>query len=138
MKNFRACLELRVAEDQRGFVASNVYSLAEVKVDGVSNPLAIYAHEEMVGFIMYDVDQQKKRGYVTRLMVDARFQGRGHGRAAMTQVIDRLKREPDLREILTSFHPDNHVADALYASLGFARTGEVKGGEIVVRLPVVG
>jgi len=134
MENFRTCLALRVAEDQRGFVAANVYSLAEAKADGVSNPLMITADDEPVGFIMYDVDREKKCGYITRLMIDARFQRRGYGRAAMSQVIDRLKNEPDLREILTSFHPDNRVAEALYASLGFHRTGEVNDGEIVVRL----
>jgi diamine N-acetyltransferase len=134
MENFRECLRLNVAEDQKGFVASNMYSLAEAKADGVSNPFAIYADEEMVGFIMFDFAPKENRGYISRLMVDARFQGKGYGRAAMTEAIDRLKREPGIREIQTSFHPDNAVADALYTSLGFARTGEVVDGETVVRL----
>jgi diamine N-acetyltransferase len=135
MEDFLTCLELRVAEDRRGFVAANVDSLAEAKADGVSHPLMIY-DDEPVGFIMIDVDRQMKRGYVTHLVIDGRFQRRGYGRAAMIRVVERMKREPGLREILPSFHPDNRVAEALYASLGFRRTGEVDDGEIVVRLAV--
>jgi len=136
MDNFRACLTLSVAEGQKDFVASNMYSLAEAKADAVSNPLAIYADDELVGFVMYDYAPDESRGYISRLMVDARFQGHGYGRAAMTEVIARLMREPGIREIRTSFHPDNQVADALYAGLGFRRIGEVDEGEIVVQLNV--
>lgn len=71
MDNFRACLTLTVAEDRKGFVASNMYSLAEAKADAVSNPLAIHAGDDMVGFIMYDYASDESRGYITRLMVDA-------------------------------------------------------------------
>lgn len=134
MENFRECIRLSVSENQKGFVASNMYSLAEAKADGVSNPFAIYADEEMVGFVMFDFAPKESRGYISRLMVAARFQRKGYGRAAMSEAIYRLKREPGIREIQTSFHPDNALADALYASLGFARTGEVVDGETVVRL----
>jgi diamine N-acetyltransferase len=136
MDNFLECVRLSVGEAQKNFVASNMFSLAEAKADRVSNPYAIYADEQIVGFIMYDFNPEENRGYVSRLMVDARFQGKGYGRAAMAEVVDRLKRVPGIRDIQTSFHPENHVAEALYASLGFARTGEVVDGEIVVRTPL--
>jgi diamine N-acetyltransferase len=134
MDNFIECIKLDVAGDQKGLVASNLFSLAEAKADGVSNPLAIYAGDRMVGFIMYDFEPKEDRGYITRLMVDARFQGSGYGRAAMGQVIDRLKDIPECREIQTSFAPDNAVAEKLYAGFGFERTGEIVDGEIVVRM----
>ena len=136
MDNFRECIELSVAEEQKGFVASNTYSLAEAKADGVSVPLAIYSDDRMVGFIMYDFEPKEDRGYITRLMVDQRFQGNGHGRSAMRQVIDRLKQIPACKEIQTSFAPENTTADGLYTSLGFDRTGEMNEGEIVLRLRV--
>jgi len=56
MENFHNCLDLKVNEDQKNFVASNMYSLAEAKADGVSVPLAIYDDETMVGFVMYNFD----------------------------------------------------------------------------------
>jgi diamine N-acetyltransferase len=138
MANFMECIKLSVADAQKDFVASNVFSLAEAKADRVSNPLAIYADEQMVGFIMYDVNREEKRGYISRLMVDARSQGQGYGRAAMAEVVDRLKREPGLHDIQTSYHPDNEAAAALYASLGFRETGEFVNIEVVVRIPLAG
>jgi diamine N-acetyltransferase len=116
--------------------ATNVFSLAEAKADGVSNPLAIYAGEQMVGFIMYDFEPKEDRGYLSRLMIDARFQRNGYGRAALTQVLDRLKAIPACREIRTSFAPGNVAAEGLYLSLGFEPTGETVDEEIVVRMRV--
>ena len=134
MDNFAECIGLRVAEAQKDFVAPNVYSLAEAKADGVSNPLGIYDGAQMVGFIMYDFEPEEDRGYITRLMVDARFQGRGCGRAAMQQVIDQLTAIPACREIQTSYAPANGIAECLYLDLGFEQTGEEIDGETVVRM----
>ena len=135
MHNFTECIKLSVSDDQRAFVAENTYSLAEAKADGVSQPFAIYADNEMVGFIMYDFEPKESRGYVTRLMIDAKFQGKGYGRAALSEVLTRLRSIPECREIQTSYVPDNVVAKQLYESLGFKATGEVDDGEIVVRMP---
>jgi len=134
MENFRECIRLSVAEGQRGFVASNMYSLAEAKADGVSNPLAIYSGDTMVGFTMYNFDSASGTGYIDRLMVAAGHQAHGYGRAAMSEVIRRLRETPGCVRIRTSFEPDNEVADALYYGLGFRRTGEVDEGEVVVLL----
>jgi diamine N-acetyltransferase len=136
MENFRECIQLHVRDDQRGFVAPNVYSLAEAKVDGVSIPLAIYNEDTMVGFIMYCFDQDDETGYIDRLMVDERYQGRGFGKSAMLKVIWRLRRIPGCKRIMTSFAHTNAVADALYNSLGFQRTGETTedGRETIVML----
>lgn len=136
MENFRECIRLSVADSQRNFVASNMYSLAEAKADSVSNPLAIYADGQMVGFTMYCFEPENGTGYIDRLMVGAEHQGQGYGRTAMMEVIDRLQNTPDCRRIRTSFHPENEVADALYASLGFQKTGELDEGEVVTVLEV--
>jgi diamine N-acetyltransferase len=134
MENFHDCLELRLNESQKDFVASNMYSLAEAKADGVSVPLAIYDGDTMVGFVMYDFDEGTQLGCVSRLMVDCRRQKMGYGRAAMLEVIGRLKEEANCKGIWTSFAPENAVAGRLYESLGFIKTGEVIEGETVCRL----
>jgi len=138
MDNVIECIKLRVGEAQENYVASNVFSLAEAKADQVSNPFAIYADEQMVGFIMYDYNVEERRGYLSRLMVGARFQGNGYARAALAEVMDRLKGMPGIRDIQTSFHPENRAAEALYASFGLTRTGELDDGEVVVRLKLAG
>jgi diamine N-acetyltransferase len=130
--NFGECLRLKVAEEQQGFVAPTIYSLAESSVHADWVPLAIYDEDTMVGFIMYGPNPW----YIIRLLVDQQHQGRGYGRAAMTEAIRRIKEQPDCREIYTSYEPDNEVAARLYESLGFVPTGEIDEGEIVVRLVV--
>jgi len=135
---FRECIALKVRDDQKGFVASNVYSLAEAQADGVSIPRAIYADERMVGFIMYDFEPKEDRGYITRLMVAADHQGNGHGRAAMRQVIDLFKENPACKEIQISVVPENVAARSLYLGLGFELTGEIDEGEEVLRMRLNG
>jgi diamine N-acetyltransferase len=132
MENFREIIRLDVAEHQKKFVASNMYSLAEAKADGVSNPLAIYAGDQMVGFTMYCFEPEDGTGYIDRLMVAADHQKKGYGRVAMLEVIERLKKTPGCQRIRTSFHPENEVAEALYSSLGFQKTGELDEGEVVM------
>jgi len=137
-ENFRECIRLSVAEGQRKFVASNMYSLAEAKADGVSNPLAIYADDKMVGFTMYCYEPENVTGYINRLMVGAEYQGQGCGRAAMVEVIARLRNTPGRQRIRTSYEPTNQVAARLYESLGFQKTGEIDEGEVVVVLDCSG
>lgn len=136
MDNFSECIKLSVKDEQKAFVAGNTYSLAEAKADGVSLPYAVYAEGRMVGFVMYDFEPKESRGYITRLMIDARFQGKGHGRAAMAEILKRLRSIPDCQEIQTSYAPTNARAAKLYESLGFQRTGEEIDGETVVRMAV--
>ena len=136
MKNFEECLSLTVNDWQLNFVAPNSYSLSEAYADKVSIPLAIYADEKMVGFIMYDYDADKQTGYITRLMVDKRYQKNGYGREAMEIVIGRFKATPGCKYIQTSYWPDNASAGRLYESLGFVMTGEISNGEAVCRITV--
>lgn len=51
--NWQECANLNLAPGQEHFVASNAYSLAESKFQPTFVPLAIYAGETMVGFVMY-------------------------------------------------------------------------------------
>ncbi|OGC95381.1 MAG: hypothetical protein A2W25_10405 [candidate division Zixibacteria bacterium RBG_16_53_22] len=138
MGNFRECLALKLEPGQKNFVASNLYSLAEAKADGISVPPAVYSGETMVGFVMYWYDEENKYGHIERLMMDRRHQRKGYGRAAMVEVIERLKENPGIREIEVSFEHDNVGADRLYASLGFERTGQTTddGDETITKLKI--
>ena len=133
-ENFKRCVKLEVHEAQAGFVASNVFSIAQSKVEPTYLTQAVYDGDEMVGFVMYGWDVDDQRHYLGRLMVDRAHQGKGYGRAAMVEVIRRLRAEPGCREIALSVNPENHPARRLYESLGFVKTGEVSHGEDVMRL----
>lgn len=137
--NWEDCIKLKVNSEQENFVASNLYSIAEAQFYPGCTPLAVHDDETLVGFIMYEPDvmnQIEKAYFICRLMIDSTYQGRGYGRAAMQQVISRLKEYPDCQVIKTSYVPENTVAAKLYHSLGFVPTGEVEEGEIIVQLVI--
>ncbi len=133
-ENFRAAVKLEVNDDQKDFVAPNVFSIAQSKVEPGFKVQAVYDGEEMVGFCMYGWDEEEGCHCLARLMIDKNQQGRGYGRAAAEAVIERLRAEPGCRQIVLSVNPANAHARALYESLGFVRTGEVSHGEEVMRL----
>jgi diamine N-acetyltransferase len=134
--NFSAVLQLKVTDDQKNFVASNVYSLAEAYVFPMRSPMAIYADETPVGFLMYTYLEESQHHWIFRLMIDAAYQGRGYGREAMRQLIAHMAAIPGCTEIYISYEPENDVARKLYASLGFRTEGEILGGEEVAVLQV--
>ena len=134
--NFRACIALKTADEQDGFVATNVVSIAQAYVEPDFVPRAIYDDDTIVGFLMYGRDATTGADWIIRLMIGSQFQRKGYGRAAMQQVIDLLGRQPDCKEIMISYVPENTVAEQLYASLGFEPTGEIDDGEVVARLMV--
>jgi diamine N-acetyltransferase len=133
-ENFGRCVKLEVREDQKNFVAPNVYSIAQSKVEPTYRVQAVYDGEELVGFCMYGWDEEEGCHCLARLMIDRNQQGKGYGRAATEAVIERLRTEPGCRQVLLSVNPANAPAQALYVSLGFVKTGEVSHGEEVMRL----
>jgi diamine N-acetyltransferase len=133
-ENFKECINLKVSAAQTDFVASNLMSIAQSKIYPTANPFAVYADEKLVGFVMYGFDTDDEHFYLGRLMIDEQHQGKGFGRAATLEVIERLKEIADCREIYLSFVPENTGAEKLYSSVGFERTGKIsESGEIVMR-----
>ena len=139
--NWKQAIRIDVAPEQKRFVASNLYSIAEAIFNPTFVPLAIYDEAvstsktgTMVGFLMHGTNPDNDELWILRLMVDQQYQGWGYGRAAMEEIIRRLRAKPNCQEIFTSYEPDNHVAAKLYRSLGFEDTGRVEDGELVVCL----
>lgn len=132
--NWRAVVNLKLAESQRRLLASNVYSLAQSKFDPDARPRAIYAGETLVGFIMYDLptaDGGAREASIYRFMIDVDHQRKGYGRAALACAIAEIAREPNVTRISISYLRDNPGAREFYASAGFVETGETSWGETV-------
>ncbi|MEV4637822.1 GNAT family N-acetyltransferase [Actinoplanes sp. NPDC049548] len=130
--DFRAVIKLEVAPDQADFVAPNVVGIAEAHVYPQAEPRAVYADGELVGFVLLHPGDRAGEYVLVRLMIDQRFQGRGLGRQALEAAVDHAAREHDAHSVRLSFVPSNDRARALYVSAGFAETGEVDDGEIVM------
>lgn len=130
--NYRAVIALEVHEEQRGFVASNLHSLADAWIHRPKmEPLALRSGEELVGFTLLHRDDPREL-HVVRFMIDRRAQGRGLGRKGLAAIADLARAEGRTRLSL-SLVPGNAVARGLYAAFGFVETGEVVEGEVVMR-----
>jgi diamine N-acetyltransferase len=134
--NYLSVLDLSVSEEQKTFVATNQYSLAQAYAQPECVPLALYAENVPVGFAMYCIDEDDRQYWIYRLMIDRRHQGKGYGREAMRLLIDRIRglSDEDHNRIYISFEPENLVAMTLYESLGFVPDGRIEYGEVVYRL----
>lgn len=133
--NFRAVIKLELEPDQRSFVATNVYSIAQSKVEPWWETFAVEAGGELVGFVMFGLDPEDSVHWICRLMIDQHFQRRGFGRAVMQQVLADLDSRNGCDEIRISFAPENHNARALYESLGFEDPNLMVDGEVVLVRP---
>ena len=51
--NFEAVINLRLRDDQIGFLENNLYSLAEAKVFDYLEPRAVYDDNRLIGFMLY-------------------------------------------------------------------------------------
>jgi diamine N-acetyltransferase len=135
-ENWRQAINLKVREDQQRFVAPNLFSIAQSKVEPYLVPVAIYDGETMVGFAMYGPDPADGSYWIVRLMVGEGLQGKGYGRAALHELVRLMSALPDCNEIKLSCVPDNVGAEGLYLDFGFEKTGIVEEGENVFRLPL--
>jgi len=126
--NVRAVCALEVDEAQKRNVAPNAVSLAEAYVDSdVAWPRAIYAGDELVGFVMvYDPTAlehpEEPDFFLWRLMIDRRAQGRGYGGAAVRLAIDHA-RSRGAGRILVSHVKESAGLGTFYGSFGFAYNG---------------
>lgn len=129
--NFRAVLKLTVGADQQGFVAPNPWSIAEAHFHPEAWYRGIYANGVPVGFVMLAVGDAPG---LWRLMIDARYQGRGYGRDAMKMIIAHVRDTLGAASLTTSYVPGPGNPSPFYESLGFVETGEVDEGERVLKL----
>jgi diamine N-acetyltransferase len=135
--NLAAVFDLDVADDQRQFVAPNPWSLAQAYTEHeIAWPRAIVLDDEVVGFLMLEIDPDEKDGrpfWLWRLMVGRDHQRRGIGAAALAQAIEEVRRRGGT-DLYTSWVEGTGSPQPFYEKLGFVANGEIDDGEIVARL----
>ena len=137
--NHKAIRALSVRDDQTHLVASVDASLADAYIWEGSLFRAALADGIPVGYILiYPFDRDGARIInIVRLMVAAEHQGRGLGRAILTETlhwISSFSPRPDALRISTL--PENETALGLYLSMGFEIQGSEEGEVALYRRPV--
>jgi diamine N-acetyltransferase len=129
-ENFKECVGLKVRDDQP-FVAPNVYSIAQAKIDSSWILKAIYADDTMVGFMMYQFDYREGELYLCRFMIDHRYQHMGYGKAALDLLKALALQDVRIKRIGLSTNPLNAYGIRVYTRFGFKDTGTIDHGEEV-------
>lgn len=146
-RNWRELSNLKVRGDQSKFVSSNLQSIAEMQFGFDDKPgygrwqassFGVYDGDTPVGFFMLGRNPQNPevQGYVIRLMVDEKFQGKGYGRFSLNWILEHFKEDNEVNILGINYEPENEVARAFYASVGFTETGEIEDGEVVAILDI--
>lgn len=130
---WRGVAALTVTPEQEPFVASPLHYLALCAYGDVWNPLAATVDGEVVGFLMWGLDDDGSV-WLGGILVDAGRQGQGIGRAMVAGALEQLAPRVGPAGYALSYQAANTRAAALYRSLGFVETGEVDDDEVIARL----
>jgi diamine N-acetyltransferase len=103
---------------------------------------AVYADDELVGFVMLADETLKKEVPAEpnvglwRLMIDHKHQRRGIGREVIRLVLAYVRTRPGVRSFYTSYVPEPGGPGPFYLVLGFVPNGEIDDGEVVLVYPL--
>lgn len=117
--NYNSCINLKVADHQKDYVASNAISLVQAFYEDELYPIGIYNDEEMVGFILYDYDKELEGWSFSRFMIDINHQNKGYGSKALEKFLEFFHNKYEEENLYTSVEIDNKVAMKLYEKYGF-------------------
>ena len=131
-------LRLEVAESQKHFVANSTVMLARAYAyrDERSRAFLIYDDETPVGMGMYRDCPEMEAYDLDQIFIDARYQGRGYGKAAAKLILDTLKLDGRYRKIVLCYIEGNDAARKLYESFGFVEIDRDED-EIIMELELV-
>ena len=117
--NYNECISLRVGEHQKNYVASNMYSLVQASYEDGLYPLGIFNEDEMIGFLLYDYDEELNGWSFSRFMIDIKYQNKGFGRKALEKFLEYFQSKFPNKSLYTSVEIDNDIAIKLYQKYGF-------------------
>lgn len=144
--NIEAALALKVRPDQERFVSPVAQSLAEAYAQpDTAWPRLVYDGDELVGFVMafFDVrfdpenpenPDDRPRSGLWRLNIADGKQRRGYGRFAVQSVCDEIRRRGRTRLVTVTWAEGEGSPEPFYLGLGFRRTGETSGDQVVGEL----
>ena len=126
--NYFQVLELKISPEQEAakFVSPVVRSLADAwfyREEGITYPKAIYAKEDLVGFIMYDLDPEEQQVFIWRFLIDQRYQGKGYGRQTIEAVLAMAKEQAKITKVVADYVDGNEPMKKILLGLGFEETG---------------
>ena len=125
-------IDLAVSEAQKSFVSDRAKLLARAYAYRArrSRAFLICADDLPVGMGLYYDEPE-----LSQMFIDARYQSRGYGKAAVRAILDELKADGQYDKVTLCYIEGNETARKLYESFGFVEIDR-DGDEIVMQLPL--
>ncbi|MBC6972263.1 GNAT family N-acetyltransferase [Bacillus sp. Xin] len=124
--NWEEAIKLSVKEEQRTFIASNLYSIAEVQFLNNFYANGICLDNKLIGFAMFGIDSDDNNYWIYRLMIDKEYQGQGIGIGiqAIFLIIEKIRsiNNNNIPLIMIGYNPKNLSAKIAYRKAGFVET----------------
>jgi diamine N-acetyltransferase len=140
--NREAVEALRVSPSQEQFVSSVPDSLLEAAEhpDARAMYWAVHSDDTPVGFVMI-ADEVGRAEYIPqylwKLLIDERYQRQGFGTATLDLIVEYFRGRPGVEALNTSAGQGDGSPIGFYERYGFERTGEVRDGEVMLRLALL-
>ena len=96
-----------------------MYSLVQASYEDGLYPLGIFNEDEMIGFLLYDYDEELNGWSFSRFMIDIKYQNKGFGRKALEKFLEYFHSKFPNKSLYTSVEIDNDIAIKLYQKYGF-------------------
>ncbi|MEM7335477.1 MAG: GNAT family N-acetyltransferase [Chloroflexota bacterium] len=125
--NWKAVAKLDLLAEQKEFVPSNLYSIAEAQFYPAAQSRAIYSDRLLIGYVLYGIEDSSGEWKIFRFMIDQAYQGQGYGRSALEAVIKNMQSTSGIKKIKIAYHSSNKVAERLYEKAGFVKDCDVDG-----------
>jgi diamine N-acetyltransferase len=143
-------MTLQRGPGQERYLGSIADHFADAVADARACPRmwSVHAGDQLVGFTMISDGIPAERlaadddlvgpYYLWRLLIDQRFQGHGYGTATIDAIVAYLRTRPGADVLWTSCKAGPGSPQPFYLRYGFVLTGEVKWGEDLLRLNLLG
>ncbi len=132
-ENWILCAKLSLDESQKDYVAPNVYSIAESKVEEHYCPRVICSNHRVIGFLMYCVEvdpPDETLFWLFRFMIGKDHQAKGYGTKALQMAIDEIAAK-GAKRIRTMYKSSNYVAGNFIKKRVFKKLENMMSVEIL-------
>jgi len=131
-------LSLTLSVEHQKYVAPNAVSIAEVRYSKYGWERAIYADEDIVGFVMFSFNLDAKidkygdlcTAYLWRFMIGTPYQGKGYGKKALEIMFEDLKNKGH-EYLWVIYVPGKGGPANFYKKIGFEETGSMDGNIVM-------
>ena len=136
--NFEKFKHLKVSKNQIQNIETIKECFEEARNYNLWNPFVIIIDGLAVGFTMYGKwlgEDGIGRIWFDRFFIDEKFQKRGYSKPAIFEILKKIEKEYECKELYLSVYIDNHLAIEIYKYFGFEFNGDIdtKGEYVMVK-----